>query len=53
MRQRGIDEDQIIAAIKRGSRYRQTEGFKSVHSYIGVCYKIVNGKYYVKTVTVE
>ncbi len=31
----------------------QTDGFKSIYSYIGVCYKIVKGKYFIKTVTIE
>ena len=50
---RGIDEEQIRTAIKRGSKIRQTDGFKSVYSYIGVCYKIREEKYIIKTVTVE
>lgn len=50
---RGIDEEQIKIAIKRGSRSKQTDGFKSVHSYIGVCYKIRGNKYIIKTVTIE
>lgn len=50
---RGIDEEQIKTAIKRGSKIRQTDGFKSVYSYIGVCYKISGDKYIIKTVTLE
>ena len=50
---RGIDEEQIKTAIKRGSKIRQTDGFKSVYSYIGVCYKIRGDKYIIKTVTIE
>lgn len=50
---RGIDEDQIKTAIKRGSKFRQTDGFKSVYSYIGVCYKIRGKKFIIKTVTIE
>ena len=49
---RGIDEEQIRMAIKRGSKIRQTDGFKSVYSYIGVCYKIREEKYIIKTVTI-
>ena len=37
---RGIDEDQIKRTIKRGSKVKQTDGFKSIYSYIGVCYMI-------------
>lgn len=50
---RGIDEEQIKTAIKRGSKIRQTDGFKAVYSYIGVCYKIRGNKYIIKTVTIE
>jgi len=50
---RGIDEEQIKTAIKRGSKIKQTDGFKSVYSYIGGCYKIRDGKYIIKTVTIE
>jgi len=50
---RGIDEEQIKNAIERGSKIRQTDGFKSVYSYIGVCYKIRGDKYIIKTVTME
>ncbi len=50
---RGIDEDQIKAAIRRGSRIRQTDGFKSVYLYAGVCYRISGEKYIIKTVTME
>lgn len=50
---RGIDEEQIKTAIKRGSKIKQTDGFKSVYSYFGVCYKIRGEKYIIKTVTIE
>ncbi|MBI3051021.1 DUF4258 domain-containing protein [Candidatus Woesearchaeota archaeon] len=50
---RGIDEDQIKQAIRMGARFRQTDGFKSVYTYIGVCYKIIGSKYIVKTITIE
>lgn len=50
---RGIDEDQIRRVIKRGSKIRQTDGFKSVYMYLGVSYKIRGNKYIIKTVTIE
>ena len=50
---RGIDEEQIKNTIKRGSKIKQTDGFKSVYSYIGVCYKIRGDKCIIKTVTIE
>ncbi len=50
---RGIDEDQIRRAIKRGSKIKQTDGFKSVYTYLGVSYKIRGNKYIIKTATIE
>ena len=50
---RGIDEEQIKNAIKRGSKIKQTDGFKSVYAYFGVCYKIRGENYIIKTVTTE
>lgn len=53
MAERGIDENQIKRVLQRGSKIKQTGGFKSVYTYIGVCYKIVGDKYIIKTVTIE
>ena len=50
---RGVDEEQIKIAISRGAKIKQTDGFKSVYSYIGDCYKIRADRYIVKTVTIE
>ncbi len=50
---RGIDEEQIKITIKRGSKIKQSDGFKSIYSYIGVCYKIRGDKHIIKTVTIE
>lgn len=50
---RGIDEDQIMRVIKRGSKIKQTDGLKSVYMYFGVSYKIRGNKYIIKTVTIE
>ena len=50
---RGIDEDQIKQVIKKGAKIRQTEGFKAVHMYVGVSYKLAGKKYLIKTVTIE
>lgn len=49
----GIDEDQIRRCIQQGARYRQSDGLKSVHAYIGVCYRVRGSKYIIKTVTIE
>jgi len=50
---RGVDEEQIKTAIQRGVKFRQTDGFKSIYSYIGVCYKVKGDEYTIKTVTIE
>ena len=50
---RGIDEEQIKITIKRGSKIKQTDGFKSIYTYIGVCYRIRGDKYIIKTATIE
>lgn len=53
MVERGITKEQIKIAIQRGSKIKQTDGFKSVYSYIGVCYKIKGDKYIIKTIIVD
>ena len=50
---RGIDEEQIKRTIKMGSKFKQTDGLKSVYQYTGVSYKIRGDKYIIKTVTIE
>lgn len=50
---RGIDEEQIKEVIKKGSKIKQIDGFKSVYTYLGVCYKIRGDRYIIKTVTIE
>ena len=50
---RGIDEEQIKTTIKRGAKIKQTDGLKAIYSYIGVCYKIREDKYIIKTIIVE
>jgi len=50
---RGIDEEQIRRVIIRGSKVKQTDGFKSVYTYLGVSYRIVGEKLVIKTVTIE
>ena len=50
----GIDKEQVITAIRRGAKTRQTDGFLIVYTYIRVAYKII-GKdtYLIKTVIIE
>lgn len=53
MELRYIDENQIVTAIKRGSKTRQTNGWLSVYCCIAVAYKITrNNKYKIKTVMI-
>ena len=50
----GITKEQIKTAISRGSKFKQTDGYKSVHGYITVAYKVIGkGVYKIKTVYVE
>jgi len=50
----GIDKEQIKRCIKRGAKFKQTDGFLAVYTYIRVAYKIIGkDKYLIKTVMVE
>ncbi len=54
MFERGIDENQIIKAIKYGVKTRQTEGYLSSYTYFRIAYKKIGGDYYkIKTVMIE
>jgi hypothetical protein len=53
MTERGITRKQVEVALKRGSRFKQTEGFLVRYSYFSVAYKIVRNKYIVKTVYIN
>ena len=54
MFERGIDEDQIIKAIKYGAKTKQTDGYLSSYTYYKVSYKKIGKEYYkIKTVMVE
>ncbi|HLC80274.1 MAG TPA: DUF4258 domain-containing protein [Candidatus Nanoarchaeia archaeon] len=46
----GISMKQILEALERGAKFQQTGGLLSVYTYFSVAYKIVNGKYLIKTV---
>ncbi len=46
----GISMKQIIEALERGAKFQQTDGLLNIYTYFSVAYKIVNGKYLVKTV---
>ena len=49
----GITKNQIRLAIKRGSKYKQTDGFLAKYSYYSVAYKIRGDKYIIKTVYID
>ena len=54
MFERGIDEDKIIRAIKRGAKTRQADGYLATYTYIKVAYKKIGKDYYkIKTVMIE
>ena len=50
----GISKEDVKKCIKRGAKFKQTNGLLAVHSYIRVAYKIIGKETYViKTVMVE
>ena len=51
MFERGIDETQIINAIKYGAKIRQTDGYLVSYTYFRVAYKKIGRECYkIKTV---
>lgn len=46
----GINVEQICAALEKGSRFTQTEGYLNVYTYFSVAWKKVGDKYKIKTV---
>lgn len=53
MEARGIDRFQVQMVIERGSKIPQTDGLVAQYTYIKVAYKMVGGKYIVKTVMIR
>lgn len=49
---RGIDETQVITALKRGSRSKQTGGYLAVYGCVAVAYLIRRNRCIVKTVMI-
>ncbi len=49
----GVTEDQVIEAIEKGAKYRQTDGLLSKYTYISVAYKKIKDYYLIKTVYIE
>lgn len=52
MVERGISRQQVIDAIKRGSKTAQTGGFLASYGYVKVAYKVMGDDYIVKTVMI-
>ena len=51
MYEEGITEDMIREAIKKGMKFRQTDGFLAVYRFYSVAYKIIAKDIYkIKTV---
>ncbi|MEK6841230.1 MAG: DUF4258 domain-containing protein [Nanoarchaeota archaeon] len=47
----GITKEQIKNAILRGSKFKQTDGYLAVYSYLKVAYKIIEKDVYkIKTI---
>ncbi len=54
MFERGIDEEQIKIVIQRGAKFKQTDGYLAVYSYMRIAYKqIEKDVYKIKTVMVN
>ncbi len=50
----GINNNQIKEAIKRGSKFRQTEGLLAEYHWLAVAYKKIGENYYkIKTVMIK
>ncbi len=52
MVERGIDEDQVIKAIKPGAISKQMDGLLARYTYIEVAYRIIGELCIIKTVKV-
>ena len=54
MFKRGIDEEQIKVAIMRGAKFKQTQGYLAVYTYIRITYlNLGEDTYKIKTVMVD
>jgi len=50
MAERGITREQVEIALQRGSKFTQTDGLLAKYTYFAVAYKVIKGKYIIKTV---
>lgn len=53
MAERGITKEQVMIALQRGSKFTQTDGLLVKYMYFAVAYKVIKGKYIIKTVYVK
>ncbi|MBU0460413.1 MAG: DUF4258 domain-containing protein [Nanoarchaeota archaeon] len=53
MAERGITKEQVEIALKRGNKFKQTDGILAKYSYFAIAYKVVRNKYIIKTVYVD
>lgn len=50
----GITKEQIKGTIMKGSKFKQTDGYLAVYTYIHVAYKkLKDDIYYIKTVYLD
>ena len=50
----GITKEQIKNAMLKGSKFKQTDGYLAVYTYLKVAYKIIDKDIYkIKTVYIE
>ena len=50
----GISEEDVKKAISRGSKFKQTDGYLAIYTYLKVAYKKLDENLYkIKTVMVE
>lgn len=53
MAERGITKEQVEIALKRGNKFKQTDGILAKYSYFAVAYKVIENKYIIKTVYLD
>lgn len=52
MTQHGIDEEQLIRAIKQGAISKQTDGLLARYTYFEIAYKVIGELYIIKTIKI-
>lgn len=53
MVERGASKQQVLDAIKKGAKVRQTDGLRASYGYIRIAYKVCGKKYIIKTVMIR